>query len=222
MSLAFAAAVALSACTGWGAPGKQLYADDFGGSLGQWTPEYRKSALSQIRIDHGKLLMDVEGGATLWFKKPLSGNYLISFRRKVLMDGAKNARLSDFNMFWAARDPANASLFTRQGVFEEYDKVRMYYVGIGGNTNSTTRFRRYDGTGERVLLAEYLDKAHLLEGNREYKVQIAVYNGCTSVTLDGETLFAYRDPQPLTDGYFGFRTTQSRQEIDDFKVHQLK
>jgi rhamnogalacturonan endolyase len=222
MSLAFAAAVALSACTGWGTPGKQLYADDFSGSLGQWTLEHRKGPGSRIAIERGKLLMDVNGGATAWFNKPLSGNYLISFRRKVLVEGGTNDRLSDFNMFWAARDPAKATLFTRQGVFEEYDKVRMYYVGIGGNTNTTTRLRRYDGTGERLLLAEYLDQAHLLAPNRDYKVQIAVYDGCTSVTVDGETWFSYRDPQPLTDGYFGFRTTQSRQQIDDFKVHQLK
>ena len=30
-----------------------------------------------------------------------------------------------------------------------YDTLRTYYVGYGGNANTTTRFRRYDGTGAR-------------------------------------------------------------------------
>jgi rhamnogalacturonan endolyase len=98
----------------------------------------------------------------------------------------------------------------------------MYYVGMGGNTNTTTRFRRYDGKGEKRLLAEYLDKAHLLEGNREYAVRITVADGFTSFAVDGETVFSYRDLRPLKDGYFGFRTTWSRQEIDDFEVRRLK
>ncbi len=222
MSLALAAVVALSACPNWGHPARQLYADQFSGPLEQWVSEYRHGPGAWIGTRGGKLVMDVDSGATVWFKRPLEGDYVISFTRKVLVAGARNDRLSDFNMFWMASDPANPSLFTRGGAFAQYDPLRLYYAGIGGNTNTTTRFRRYSGNGERTLLSEYSDRRHLLEANHDYAVEIAVYQGCTRVTLDGETVFSYRDPEPLKEGYFGFRTTQSRQEIDNFKIYQLK
>ena len=217
-SLALAATVAACAL---GQPGELLHAERFDGPLRQWVTEIEPKPGSTIGAHKGKLVMDVAGGATAWFKQPLSGNYVISFRRKVIVAGGPNDRVSDLNVFWAARDPGKAKLVKRSGKFEDYDTLPMYYVGIGGNTNTTTRLRRYDGR-ERVLLHEHLDQAHLLEGNREYLVAIAVLDGCTSVAVDGKLLFFYRDPQPLGKGYFGFRTTWSRHEIDDVEVRRLR
>jgi hypothetical protein len=215
--------VALAACTVWGQSGPTLHADDFKGPLTQWVAEYKASPVSRIAAENGKLVIDTDAGATVWFGTPLAGDYQVSFTRTVPISGSKNDRLSDFNMFWMARDPANpASLFTRDGTFEQYDGLRLYYAGIGGNTNTTTRFRRYGGNGQRELLAEYTDPAHLLAANHTYAVQIAVYRGCTRVVVDGETVFSYRDPAPLTEGYFGFRTTWSRQEIGAFRVQRLQ
>lgn len=216
------AAAVVSACAGAGQAGAMLHQDRFDGPLTQWLMEVEPKPGSAVRTENGELVLDVAGGATAWFRQPLSGNYLIRFKRKVVMAGGANDRVSDLNMFWMARDPSTPNLFTRSGKFEEYDSVRMYYAGVGGNSNTTTRLRRYDGRGAKLLLREHLDKAHLLEGNREYAVAIAVVDGCTSVTVDGQTVFSYRDPQPLTEGYFGFRTTWSRQQIDDFEVRRLK
>ncbi|MFP5390807.1 MAG: DUF6250 domain-containing protein [Gammaproteobacteria bacterium] len=210
------------ACTSWGTPGVLLHADRFDGPLTQWVTEYRQAPGSKVEARGGRLVMDVASGATAWFRTPLSGDYLIRFTRKVVMAGGANDRLSDLNMFWMASDPRTAELFTRTGEFEQYDNLRMYYVGVGGNTNTTTRLRRYDGTGARQLLGEYSDRAHLLQPNHRYAVEIAVYRGCTRVRLDGDTLFSFRDPEPLLNGYFGLRTTQSRQEIGDFQIYQLK
>jgi rhamnogalacturonan endolyase len=167
------------------------------------------------------LLIDVDSGVTVWLDKPLSGNLLITYTRRVVMDGGKNDRLSDFNHFWMASDPRNPNLFTRSGKFEDYDNLDMYYVGFGGNTNKTTRFRRY-GDGQKMLVGERLDAARLLKPNHDYAVEIAVYNGCTRMLVDGEEYFSYRDPKPFTNGYFGFRTTWSRQTIDDLKIYKLK
>lgn len=208
-------------CTSWGKQGKLLHADDFSGKLGRWHSEIEQKGDSSVSINGKKLLIDVGGGATVWFRQALQGDVLITFKRKVLVGAGKNDRLSDLNMFWMATDPNKDSLFTRKGEFSEYDGLRMYYAGIGGNTNTTTRLRRY-GDGERVLHADLGDQAHLLEANKEYAVQIAVYRGCTRVLVNGQEYFQYRDPAPLRHGHFGFRTTQSRQEIDDFKVFELR
>lgn len=208
-------------CDAWGTRGKLLHADDFEHGLQQWVTEYKAAPGSAIALVDGKLVIDSAGGATAWFHQPLSGNYLITYTRKVVLDHGRNDRLSDLNQFWMASDPRNPNLFTRNGVFEQYDGLRMYYAGIGGNTNKTTRFRKYTGDGQRMLLADLADPAHLLAPNKRYLVETAVYDGCTRVTVDGNVYFTYRDPDPLREGYFGLRTTQSRHEIDDLKIYQL-
>ena len=83
-------------------------------------------------------------------------------------------------------------------------------------------FRKYQGNGERTLLFDCQDKQHLLQPNKTYFIQLVVYNGTTKVFVDGEQYFSFTDDEPLTEGYFGFRTVESHQEIDDFKVYRLK
>jgi rhamnogalacturonan endolyase len=209
-------------CASWGKQGALLHADSFAQGLSRWVPEYRAGAGSSVAAAQGKLTMDVAGDATVWFKPELSGDVQISYRRTMLMRGGPNDRLSDLNQFWMASDPRNANLFTRDGTFAQYDALSLYYMGMGGNSNTTTRFRKYDGKGQRVLLGDLADSDHLLLPNREYQIDISVYQGCTRIAVDGETYFTYRDPEPLRKGYFGFRTTHSRQEITDFKVYRLE
>ena len=166
--------------------------------------------------------MDVDGGATVWFHQKLSGNLLIEYKRKVIIDNGKNDRLSDLNQFWMASDPGHTNLFTRSGVFSEYDSLRLYYAGMGGNANTTTRFRKYTGNGERVLYRDLTDLQHLLKPNHVYAITIIVKEGLTKFFVDGREYFSFQDPAPLQEGYFAFRTVQSRQEIDDFRVYRLK
>ena len=72
--------------------------------------------------------------------------------------GGKNDRVSDLNCFWMARDSRNPDdLFAvhRTGKFADYNQLLCYYVGVGGNTNTTTRFRRYIGDANtRPLLPQ--------------------------------------------------------------------
>ena len=39
-------------------------------------------------------------GLTLWYDERLTGNYEISYRIQVVMDGGRYDRLSDMNCFW--------------------------------------------------------------------------------------------------------------------------
>jgi rhamnogalacturonan endolyase len=186
-----------------------------------WHKEIDPQPYSDVYVRDGKLILDTKGGVTVWLDKLFSGNIQIEYTRKVLMEGNENDRLSDFNQFWMALDPAQENLFTRSGKFEEYDSLQLYYVGVGGNWNETTRFRKYHN-GTRRLIQEYTDKDHLLEGNKSYQVKTIVKDGVTSFWVDGECYFNYSDTAALKEGYFGFRSTKSRQEISNFKVYQLK
>lgn len=185
-----------------------------------WVVEMDALDSSSVYVKNNALILDTKGGVTVWLNQKLEGNFEIEYTRKIIMDQGRNDRLSDMNQFWMATDPTTPNLFTRKGKFDEYDNLSLYYAGIGGNYNSTTRFRKYH-QGERTLLKEETTQAKLLKANHEYKIKTVVKNGTTSVWVDGELYFEYKDPEALTEGYFGFRATWSRQEIKNLKVYRL-
>jgi hypothetical protein len=188
----------------------------------KWAVELEQKGKALVSVESGKLVLDTKGGVTVWLKQKLKGNYKISYKRKVIMEGGENDRLSDLNQFWLAEDLHNANLFTRKGKFEEYDSLRLYYVGMGGNYNSTTRFRKYQGNGERTLLAEKNEPATLLVANKAYQIEIIVQDHTTSFWVDGQCLFIQTDTNLPKEGYFGFRSTYARQAIWDFCVERLR
>lgn len=159
-------------------------------------------------------------GLTLWYRKPMEGDGVIEYDARVMLE-REGDRLSDLNCFWMASDPAAEDVFARSaergGKFANCATLQLYYVGYGGNYNRTTRFRRYNGMPDPALLQEYTDPEHLLEANRWYHIRLVCDHGCVQYWRDGELLFDYTDPQPLTRGWFGFRTTLSRTQIKHFK-----
>ncbi len=195
--------------------------DDFN-NLNNWVSEVAPLENSSVYIANKNLVLNTKGGVTVWLKKKLSGNIKIEFDRTVLLDTGTNDRLSDLNVFWMATDPRNQNLFTRNGVFEQYDSLSLYYVGMGGNSNTTTRFRKYEGNGSRTLLQEYNTPEYLLKANKTYHITIALSGNTTTFSVDGKTYFTYTDPHLLREGYFGFRSTKSRQAIASFRVYKIR
>ena len=186
----------------------------------QWIFEHNESKPDACSIINRQLQLNTEGGMTLWYKDQLSGNILIEYDRIVIMDGGSNDRLSDLNQFWMATDP-QGRMFQRKGGFREYDSLQMYYVGMGGNYNTTTRMRRYNGKGELKIVSEFTDSGHLLKPNQQYHIVIIARNGESKFIVDGIEYFSFKDENPLTYGWFAIRSTKSRQKIDNFKIWQL-
>ena len=201
-----------------------IFEDDFNQPLDTslWKVEMQDSPGSTVKTENGNLVSQTGAGVTIWLNRMLAGNLIIIYDRSVEMKNGRFDRLSDFNQFWMATDPRNPSLFTRKGKLDEYDSLKMYYVGMGGNSNSTTRFRKYDGQGNRQLIGEHKDKMHLLVPNHKYRVSILVNKGLIEYRMDGNLFFSYSDPSPLTSGYFGFRSTKSHHVIHSIKIYQLK
>lgn len=170
------------------------------------------------------------GGLSLWYKERLTGNYEITYRAMVVMAGGKYDRLSDLNCFWGAGDPQHPDNFFargawRNGVFQNYNTLNLFYVGYGGNDNQTTRFRQYHGEYYGVddarikpILKEYADAAHLLKPNHWYEVKIRVENGITTYSMDGEELFRLPMDDGKGDGYFALRLWQNHVRFADFRV----
>ena len=169
-----------------------------------------------------------KAGCTVWWREKLTAPVAISYDVTVLARGGPNDRVSDVNCFWMARDsrspaapfaPGNA----RSGRFSDYDSLFTYYVGYGGNNNTTTRFRRYDGTAARPLLPEHDLAAprFLLQPNRVLHVRLVARRGQAEFWCDGERVFAFTDPAPLTEGWFALRTVNSHLLIENLRIEAL-
>ena len=173
-------------------------------------------------------MIDVPAGCTVWFAPLIEGPVLIEYEARVVSAGGKNDRVSDLNCFWMARDarsPDDLFATKRSGKFEEYNRLRAYYVGLGGNGNTTTRFRRYIGNQElRPLLPEHdlRDEADLITPNAWQRIRLVAHGKLIEYWRDDRKLFELLDDAPYESGYFGFRTVSNHMEIRRFRVYRLK
>ncbi len=205
---------------------KLLYSDDFARGLNQWAAELEKPGV--VEVKNGVLHLDVPAGATVWFRPELRNPVMIQYEATMIRRGGANDRVSDLNGFWMASDarsPQNLFATRRSGKFADYNQLRAYYVGQGGNSNTTTRFRRYIGDPElRPLLPEH-DLASgevLLKANVSQKIQLVANRRRIQYYNDGRLIFDYQDTLPYTHGHFGVRTTFSHIEVRNFRVYQLR
>lgn len=204
--------------------GPVLHHDDFRAGPGRWMVEQMPGGT--VKVDAGTLTIDDAEGCTVWWREKLSAPVVIRYEATVLSVGGAHDRVSDLNCFWMATDPRHpGDMFVaghgRTGKFADYDALRTYYVGQGGNENTTTRFRRYAGSGEKPLLPEHdrREPPVLLEGNRSYQITLmALADGTVRYYRDDALIFEFKDPAPLREGWFGFRTVHSRLRIRDFSV----
>ncbi|HEX8302106.1 DUF6250 domain-containing protein [Sphingomonas sp.] len=202
-----------------------LHRDDFRRGLGQWSVE--TEAPSRIEARRGILDIDAPKGATLWFRERIVAPTAIDIDITAVSAGGPNDAVSDVNFFWMASDPGvlgGNPTGRRSGAFAEYDTLRTYYAGIGGNRNTSTRMRRYVGrAGERPLLPEHDLSApgDLLAPNREMRIRIVTAVGRTALLRDGGTVFTLDDAQPYRSGWFALRTTQSHLRVRRFRVWRL-
>jgi hypothetical protein len=195
--------------------------------LAEWKVEQMPGGT--VRVDNGTLVIEDSAGCTVWLRRKLTAPVEISYDVTVVSRGGPHDRVSDVNCFWMATDPKVpdgcpfAGGVERTGKFEDYDSLRTYYVGMGGNANTTTRFRRYAGDGAKPLLPghDLAGPRVLLSANRTYHIRVVARDGVAEFWRDGERIFAYRDPAPLTSGWFAFRTVMSHLEIRNFRVTEL-
>ena len=202
-------------------------------ALKNWTIEDHSGEV-KIIVSGDTLEITAPKGLTLWYNQRLTSDYEISYRVKMLMQSGKYDRLSDLNCFWGANDPEHpGNLFERSewrnGIFQHYKTLSLFYVGYGGNHNSTTRFRQYFAKAAdtsdaiaRPVIKEYTDKSHLLFPNKWYDIQIRVEKGITTYRINGEELFRLTIKDNEGDGHFGLRLLENHTLFTNFQVKSLK
>ena len=181
--------------------------------LEKWVAE-DESAAMQLSLISDTMELVVPAGLTLWYNEFFD-------------------RLSDLNCFWAANDPLHPDhIFARSewrnGVFKNYNTLNLFYVGYGGNENTTTRFRRYyaeyngvDDARVKPLIAEYTDPEHLLVPGKWYHIVIRVEKEYTTYSVNGEELFRASLKPGEGDGYFGLRLLQNHVLVTGFEVQSI-
>ena len=201
---------------------RRLYADDFRHGLGQWLVELEQGQ-GTVRAADGAMTFDVPKGATAWFRPELNSPVEIRFTAEAVSGGGAHDRVSDLNCFWMADDPRSPGALLarpRSGAFADYDTLRTYYVGLGGNSNTSSRFRRYVGNGERPLLPQHDLSApdDLIAANRPYRIRLIADGSRIEYWRDDRRMFALDDPAPYRRGWLGLRTTWNHMTVRDFSV----
>jgi hypothetical protein len=208
--------------------GKLLYADDFRTGLANWQVEMEKPGT--VSAKDGILDIDVPAGVTVWFRPQLDGPVMISYDATVISADGPNDRVSDLNSFWMATDsiaPGDLFAHPRSGAFATYNSLHTYYVGLGGNSNKTTRFRRYIGDEvDRPLLpendlsaADHPDK--MIVPNKSQTVRLIADGKLIQYYRDDERIFQFIDPQPYLKGWFAIRTTKNHMQVRNLRIVQL-
>jgi hypothetical protein len=205
-----------------------LYADDFNHGLGAWRVEMERPGT--VIAKNGALNIDVPAGVTIWFRHELDGPVMIQYDATVVSAGGPNDRVSDLNSFWMATDPKTPKdLFAheRSGNFAEYNSFHLYYVGLGGNGNTTTRFRRYIGDEfERPMRAKddlsvSQQPSRGIVANKMQTITLIADGSLIQYWRDADKIFEMIDPHPYTKGWFGIRTTQNHMRVLNLRVVRL-
>ena len=189
-----------------------------------WKVEAEDEA-STVTWKDGTVTIVAPKGLTLWCEEKMEGNVVIEYEARIVADKRFRdekgiVRVSDMNCFWMADRCGGFG-----GRFVDNYSLNTYYLGYGGNWNTTTRFRRYNGDARGIdsveyrpiVLKEYTDGGHLLQKDKWYKVRLEQRNGHAMCWVDDELLVDYVDPQPMTSGYFGFRTTMAVAQMRNFR-----
>jgi len=216
----------LAGCATQPAKPTLLFQDDFR-SLDQWVIEAEQPA--RLSVDNGSFDIDTPAGLTLWFRPRLDGPVKIEFDATAVAHGGANDQVSDLNVFWMAANADGSAPFQpgpsqRSGQFAEYNNLLTYYVGLGGNRNTTTRFRRYIGDPAiRPLLPEHdLDtRDALLVPNRRQTITLVADGTRIEFQRDGRVLFRYEDAAPYARGWFALRTTWSHLRVERLRIYSL-
>jgi hypothetical protein len=202
----------------------ELHRDDFRDAH-QWVLE-AENPTARVSVRDGLLDIDTPAGLTLWFKPLLEGPVEIEFDAIAVSEGGANDQVSDLNVFWMASNRDGSAPFPgqRSGRFADYNDLVTYYVGLGGNRNSTSRFRRYIGDAQlRPLLPEHdlSTPESLLVPNQKQTITLIADRNTIEYKRDGKTLFRLDDVSPYTRGWFALRTTQSHLRIGKLRIRQL-
>jgi hypothetical protein len=205
---------------------KIIFSDKFENGLFNWIIEQVTGGTTEIK--DGKLDVNDKNGCTIWLNHKLPRNFRVIFDVVMIDNGGIYDHVRDLNFFFKAVDPmVPENIFAnsekRAGIFANYNHLRTYYIGYGGNRNSSTRFRKYPGDGSRPLLPSHdlSDEKYLNIANLKRHVEITCHMNKITFKVDELVVFDIDDENAFSEGWFAFRTVDNHMSIDNFYVYAL-
>lgn len=207
--------------------------EDFSGGLDDWWVEGGE----RVWVQDGRLHVkaDPDGGkpggvATVWWKKPLPGDFELSVEAHVV---SSSIRANNINLFFCYSDPSGAPLIeTRQSRssadYGLYHKLNGYIVtflndarGEGGrnpdgSTRARVRIRR--NPGFRLLAETFSGDCR---ENSTYRLSVRKTGGKIRFSVNGRPMLEALDPRPYAGGLLGLRTFRTYLWWDNVRIEPL-
>ena len=215
--------------------GKLILHEDFSKGMENWWVEGGENVWVENERLHVKAdpedLGDPRHVATVWHRKPISGNVRIEMKAHVISStvGANN-----INIFFFYSDPDGRPLYETRNKrtdagYRHYHDLNGYIMTFlrdrnmkkgktpEGNAYARFRLRRCPGFN---LVNQTYDDIGVREG-QTYNLAITRKDGRITVRVNGKSYIEWEDEEPLEKGLLGLRTFRTNLWWDDIRVYQL-
>jgi len=188
--------------------GEDLYAGEailagFGPDLDGWHEE----GLGRFSLDGDRMVIDArEGGYSAFFKTELPADLLVRYRVRSLPPYRQN----NFNLISHCTPPTPGWPIVELGRYPGYRAFDNYIVTFVGDWEQgdwgrdtgkgRVRFRR--NPGFEMNREQYPGSVY----GEPYEITYVVRGGRMRYYINGVRIDEWQDPQPLTGGFFAFRT----------------
>lgn len=209
-------------------------AEDFSRGMDDWWVEGGE----RVWVEDGRLHVkadnpQVPGGgvATVWWKRPHPANFRLELDAHVV---SSTPRVNNINLFFSYRDPGGRPLFdtraSRAGAdYGLYHKLDGYIVTFLNDAAAEGGRHPDGGTKARVRLRRN-PGFHLLKerfggrcvAGKTYRLAVTRRGKTITISVDGETMVAAEDPDPLPGGMLGLRTFRTWLWWDNITVKPLE
>lgn len=165
--------------------------------------------------------------SSVFLKRIFKGDVLVRYRaRSIHADSHRN-----FNFFIHTRHPDGRDLYAtrgeRSGDYPEYHVLDNYlFTCLKSDQQDREGFDFFRYRMRRDPGFHLMKEVHSYrcENFRWYTFEYLIRQGEVSVCLDElpHECYTWRDPQPLREGYLGFRSFMSHLEFKDLRVFQVR
>jgi Domain of unknown function (DUF6250) len=199
----------------------RLIREGIGSDLSEWFQE----GLGQFSMpkDNVMEVNALAGGYSAFLKKPLPADLLVQYSCRTLAPEA----MGNINLISHCQPERFGNWpIVEAGRYKGYRDMPNYIVTFVSGIDEEQGIRECSGRQRLrrnpgfTLIKEKQDYPNEVE--RQYQIIFSVLKGRVRYYIDGQKIFDWSDPQPITGrGFFAFRTYKTREVYSDLRILEL-
>jgi hypothetical protein len=206
-----------------------ILTEDFSGGMADWYVEGGRG----VEVRDGRLMVDADpaepkpdgssgDACTVWNRMRIAGDLRIEF--EVMIEHSYPGKNNiNFFLFYTMPDGTSPEASTRKrrdADYADYHRLNGYIFTFvnARNESKQARIRIRRCPGFRLLSETF---SYSSQPGHLYRIAIVRRGGTLEFFVDGELRLSAHDDAPLTEGYFGFRTFQTRLWFDNLTIRRL-